>query len=639
MQLLANFRAGIENTRQGVVPTSVLRMHNSKESTDLQSSSPSDFRLFFCRIRSCTRVRLLLLFPLLLFSFSPLLSAKADVLLQGFYWDVPSPAAGQANAPWWWDKLASQANSLRKAGFTAVWIPPVLKSNSGGFSVGYDPFDDYDIGAKNQKGTVPTRYGTREQLQRCVAIMRANGLDIYLDIVQNHRNGDDGQFQFRYANAYGKPAGGRFPKNPGDFHPNVPQDPNVPLGNSEYQFGRDIAHVNGKNGYIGRGMIAAGDWLTRTLDAQGYRIDYVKGISSDWLKQFLNSGAMRGKFAIGEYYDGDLGLVRDWVTNKMNNRVSAFDFPLRGLLKEMCDGNGNFDMRRLNRAGLAGVDPFHAVTFVENHDTDRDSPIVRGKMLAYAYILTAEGYPSVFYRDYMDEPNCYKLKKHLDPLVWIHEKLASGKTQERWSDSEVFVFERMGGKRLLVGLNDQGNPQTVRVQTSFGTGVLLHDYTGHAPDVVTERGGTLTLTLPSNRDGDGYVCYAPAGISGGFAVMPKRTTQEFFAARDLDIRPAEPGVETVVGRVYPAAGSKMQIKLAFDTTRIFRQATVQVWVSDSSGRKIAAQSFTPANLKTAVLTVPVSRSGAHTIRLRADRLPPDSQMDYRLTANYLASSR
>jgi hypothetical protein len=55
--------------------------------------------------------------------------------------------------------------------------------------VGYGPFDDYDRGSKNQKGTLPTRYGTREQLERRVAMLRANGLDVYVDWVENRRQG------------------------------------------------------------------------------------------------------------------------------------------------------------------------------------------------------------------------------------------------------------------------------------------------------------------------------------------------------------------------------------------------------------------------------------------------------------------
>jgi hypothetical protein len=58
--------------------------------------------------------------------------------------------------PWWWDHLAGQANELRQAGFTAVWLPPVLKAASGANNQadGHGPFDDYDIGSKQQKGTL-----------------------------------------------------------------------------------------------------------------------------------------------------------------------------------------------------------------------------------------------------------------------------------------------------------------------------------------------------------------------------------------------------------------------------------------------------------------------------------------------------
>jgi hypothetical protein len=59
----------------------------------------------------------------------------------------------------------------------------------------------------------------REQWERGVAMMRANGIDVYVDMVENQRDGDDGHFHFEYVDAYGKPGGGRFPKGPLDFHP------------------------------------------------------------------------------------------------------------------------------------------------------------------------------------------------------------------------------------------------------------------------------------------------------------------------------------------------------------------------------------------------------------------------------------
>ena len=98
---------------------------------------------------------------------------------------VPSPVDGNRRIPWWWDHLAAQANAFRQTGFTAVLLPPALKTSAGAFpgADGYGTFDDYDLGSKNQFFSTPTRFGTREQLQRCAAIMRANGLDVYLDVV------------------------------------------------------------------------------------------------------------------------------------------------------------------------------------------------------------------------------------------------------------------------------------------------------------------------------------------------------------------------------------------------------------------------------------------------------------------------
>ncbi len=98
--------------------------------------------------------------------------------------------------------------------------------------------------------SIPTRYGTREQLERACAMLRANGLDIYVDMVDNHRNGDDGSFNFRYVDAFGASNAGRFQKGQYDFHfnsANIPQDPNVPSPGDDYayQFGRDVAHING----------------------------------------------------------------------------------------------------------------------------------------------------------------------------------------------------------------------------------------------------------------------------------------------------------------------------------------------------------------------------------------------------------
>jgi alpha-amylase len=217
-------------------------------------------------------------------------------LLQGFYKlgpnrAVPSSADGDLKTPWWWDHLAAQARALSLAGFTAVWLPPRAEDRLRVRPAGgrLRPFDDYDIGSRNQKGSVPTRYGTREQLLRCVAILRANGLDVYLDMVEHQRIGDVTPFVFRYPSANGTPNAGRFPKNPSNFVRQVPRDPNLggPVAD-DFAFGRELAPINARPPrYLLDNLVAAGDWLTCALDAQGYRVDDVKGLSTDFLFPFL----------------------------------------------------------------------------------------------------------------------------------------------------------------------------------------------------------------------------------------------------------------------------------------------------------------------------------------------------------------
>ena len=586
-------------------------------------------------------------------------AAQAGVLMQGFYANVPSPAAGTASAPWWWDKLALQATSMRQAGFSAVWIPPCLKGASGGYSSGYDPFDDYDLGSKNQQGTYTTRFGTREQLERSVAVLRANGLDVLLDIVNNHRSGDDGHYNFNYVDAYGSPNRGRFGKGPGDFHwafgtNNLPEDPNVPNPGDDYayQFGRDLAPINGFKGADGQGwafenLEKSGDWLTKALDVQGYRLDDVKGISTDFLSPWLNYGAMAGKYAVGEYFDTNRDNLNRWISNNsgqpgMQNRASAFDFSLRSSIKAMCSSGGYYDMTQLDHAGLAGINPGGAVTFVENHDTDGSDPITQNKMLGYALILTSEGYPCVFYKDWSTDSGCYGLKNPINNLVWIHEKLASGPTQERWKDTNVFSYERLGsngdGRDLVVGLSDNGSSsRAITVQTNFGAYVSLHDYTGHAPDIQTNSYGQASFTIPADVNGGGYVCYARQGAGGSFPVNNYSVTQEYAGASDLDIKPADNTGQVQVCRVYAVSGKILTGALFYDTTAWTVDTSIALELDGPSLQPLATHAFSAGAGQGSTVGATATSTGWYTFKLRSFNTPASNpKPTYRLDVAYTA---
>src|SRR5512144_1192554 len=67
------------------------------------------------------------------FARKPVSGGAMGVILQAVYKEsnghtVPSPYDGNRRIPWWWDHIASQANAFRQAGFSAVWLPPALKT-------------------------------------------------------------------------------------------------------------------------------------------------------------------------------------------------------------------------------------------------------------------------------------------------------------------------------------------------------------------------------------------------------------------------------------------------------------------------------------------------------------------------------
>ncbi|TQF66771.1 alpha-amylase family glycosyl hydrolase [Pseudoalteromonas luteoviolacea] len=117
-------------------------------------------------------------------SFSPTSSATDDVMLQGFYWDVPVDEQNKNGT--WWDNLANKGAALSEAGFSSIWIPPPSKGNWGIIDMGYGIYDHYDLGTYDQKGTIETRFGSQQELSEMIAKLQQNNIDVYADVVLNH---------------------------------------------------------------------------------------------------------------------------------------------------------------------------------------------------------------------------------------------------------------------------------------------------------------------------------------------------------------------------------------------------------------------------------------------------------------------
>ena len=88
-----------------------------------------------------------------------------------------------------WKEIERRIPEVAEAGYTSLWLPNPCKGSSGSFSVGYDPLDRFDLGDKNQSGTVATRYGTKADLLRLVEVAQRFGLRVYFDNVVAHSAG------------------------------------------------------------------------------------------------------------------------------------------------------------------------------------------------------------------------------------------------------------------------------------------------------------------------------------------------------------------------------------------------------------------------------------------------------------------
>jgi len=400
------------------------------------------------------------------------------VLMQAFYWDCPRVAGVERG---WWRHVAGRLDGLRDAGFTALWLPPCSKAENA-TSMGYDPFDYFDLGEFDQRGGVETWFGSKADLIALVEAAHGRGLQVYADAVYNHMSGGDKEYNpdFRRDGwTRFRPASGRFEFDYACFHPSRFQR----IDNSSWGDMADLCHRNPR---VYDAIMAHTNMLITEIGFDGFRFDFVKGYGA-WMirsiheRQYVRGHRLVFPFGVGESWSSD-GEIDDWldeINTYSDNPICAFDFPLRYRLKDLCDSYG-FSLRRLTEGGtLMAERPERAVTFVDNHDFRGGDtpPIVNDKLMAYAFILTHPGYPCVFWQDYFEQGlGLPGSPRGIAALVTAHEKYAGGDSFTRHADDDLYIMERPGWQSapgLVFALNNRGDGwngtyvDTTRANTAY----------------------------------------------------------------------------------------------------------------------------------------------------------------------------
>ncbi len=400
------------------------------------------------------------------------------VMMQAFYWDVPSGGT-------WWNTVKSKVTAWSNAGIDAVWLPPASKAQNGALSMGYDPTDYFDFGNFNQNGTIETRFGSKTELQSLISTAHSQNVKVFADIVLNHNSGAQLEAnQYTGTNTwtdFSGVASGKFLRSQHDFHPN-----NI-HSNDEGYFGGfpDMCHeVPNVQDWLWNRSDGVGKYYKNVMGFDGWRFDYVKGFGP-WVVNTWNTNV--GGFSVGEYWDSNVNTL-EWWANNANS--SVFDFACYYKMNDAFDGN---NLNILNDDMMWKRNPYKAVTFVANHDTD----IIWKKMLAYAYILTHEGYPTIFYRDYEEWLN----KERMNNLIWIHNNKATGNTSILYTDTDEYIARRNGyngNPGLIVYLNNSSSWKERWVPTNWYS-TSIKDFTGHSGWYpTTQSGGWVKIQCPPN---------------------------------------------------------------------------------------------------------------------------------------------
>jgi alpha-amylase len=241
-----------------------------------------------------------------------------------------------------------------------------------------------------------------------------------------------------------------------------------------------------------------GRWLVDRIKFDGFRLDFVRGFQESyavsWIKNLpLINGKQR--FVVGEYW-GNKSSIYDWVThtNALGAEVKAFDFPLKFVLTNMCNSDESFDMRILNNAGMIRnnegfcLPDSLVVTFLENHDTgkEHDKWVTKDWQLGYAYLLTHQGRPCIFYPhlygvdlvDYQSTSSVVKipelLKEDIKKLIYIRKTYLGGILSVinpigDQNTQNVYVARRQGNTKkegAIVVINNSNSSRGLWVQAT-----------------------------------------------------------------------------------------------------------------------------------------------------------------------------
>ena len=457
-----------------------------------------------------------------------------QTVMQYFEWYLPSD--GQH-----WNHLAEDAQHLSDLGISHVWMPPAFKGTNKD-DVGYGVYDLFDLGEFDQKGTIRTKYGFKDEYLNAINRLKDVGIVPMADVVLNHKAAADkletfevievdpedrtkeiskpfeiegwthftfdgrqkayNDFEWHWYHFNGTDFDAKRNKsgiyliqgdNKGWAENDLVDNEN---GNFDYLM---YANLDYKHPEVIENIYSWVDWFVQTTGVLGFRMDAVKHIDSFFMRNFIRD--VKEKQGQDFYVFGEFWNAKEEDNNtyleKTENRFDLVDVRLHNNLYDASLEGADYDLTTIFDQTLVKNHPEHAVTFVENHDTQRGQALESTveewfKPAAYALILLREdGLPCLFYGDYYGIEGEFaqeSFQEVLDTLLYARKELAYGEQIDYFDDPNCIGWTRSGnegGTPLAVTIsNDVANSKTMEIGSDWA-GQTFYDILGNCSDTVT----------------------------------------------------------------------------------------------------------------------------------------------------------
>lgn len=442
-----------------------------------------------------------------------------------------------------WNTVRKKGDELSKLGITSLWLPPAYKGIGGEKEVGYGVYDLYDLGEFDQKGSISTKYGTKNEYIDAIVELQQNGIDVYGDIVLNHKMGADKLQTIKAVKCnwddHTKEEGkeqtvevwtkftfpGRNHKY-SDFEWNWTHfdgidydyrtnqvalyklknktwqmDVDKEHGNYDYLMGADIDFSNQE---VIDECMKWGKWYLDTTGVNGFRFDAVKHIKASFIRDFIREMRKytnKNLFSVGEYWNSNVEELKEYI-EKTEGELSLFDVPLHYNFYQASHSDGNYDMSKILEGTLLKENWGKAVTFVDNHDTQLGQALESWiptwfKEIAYSIILfNRNGYPCIFYGDYYGiQHDDIPPMENLKTLMLLRKDKAYGEQVNYFDNPDIVGFTRLGddnhyksGMAVIISDKYDGSKR-MYVGKNFA-GDKFTDALGHREDeiIIDEEG-------------------------------------------------------------------------------------------------------------------------------------------------------